>query len=210
MWDGANWPPTCKNPNSNKFQSELRFIDEVVKILAIGKDQSRISVLQFAKYVGEEVSFDQSVALGKEKLMTAVRNIGWTVGVKTAHCPGKQDLGTKTATPLAMTKAKKIFEQFGRMKDESVLKFVFILTDGKITVPTQGGGKEALAVAQELNKMGVTTYSIGVSRNEDEAMKRDLLNMAAGKENHRFMVTKFEDLKEKVLGTIQNTLNCDV
>ena len=57
--------------------------------------------------------------------------------------------------------------------------------------------------------MGVSTYSIGVGQATDEAMKEDLLNMAAGDEHKRFMVDNFDDLKDKVLGTIQNSLNCD-
>ena len=72
-----------------------------------------------------------------------------------------------------------------------------------------GPGRDALAIAKSLNSMGVSTYSIGVGQPEDDEMKQDLLNMAAGDEHKRFMVNNFDDLKDKVLGTIQNSLNCD-
>jgi len=114
-----------------------------------------------------------------------------------------------------MVKAEQIFKEKGRMADKSVKKMVFILTDGDTSAwykkaIIDGSGRDALTIAKDLNKLGVDTYSIGVSLTKNEAIKEDLLNMAAGKEDHRFIVTSFDDLKDKVLGTIQNSLNCDV
>lgn len=203
-------PVTCAKPVSQSFEQEKNFVDEVVEPLKLGKDQSRVSVIQFATEAREEISFDQSAQLGKAKFMAKVKEIQWSGGLEFRKCDAPH-VGRLTATPLAMKKAKEIFEKFGRMKDASVLKFVFIITDGEITVPRSGGGDEALALAQALNKMGVTTYSIGVGTASNKAaMKADLLKIAAGREDHRFMVAKFSDLKDKVLGMIQNTLNCNV
>jgi len=227
-----NW--RCDTP-SKHWNQELEFVDDVIETLNIGKDQSRVSVVQFAgvgfpffarktkvtRPVREEVSFDDSVKLGKKQLMSRVKEIRWSAAIgyakmyKNAKCK-EESVGWFTATPDGMVKAEQIFKEKGRMADKSVKKMVFILTDGKIQpdkykkAQIDGSGRDALTIAKDLNKLGVDTYSIGVSLNTDKDMKTDLLNMAAGKEDHRFIVTNFDDLKDKVLGTIQNTLNCDV
>ena len=224
----------CDMP-SKHWSQELEFIDDVIETLNIGKDHSRVSVVQFAgmpiayyaKKLGitspvrDEISFDDSVKLGKKQLMSRVKEIKWTAGLayaaifKQAKCK-QASVGWYTATPDGMVKAEQIFKEKGRMADKSVKKMVFIITDGKIQpdkykkAMSDGSGRDALTIAKDLNKLGVDTYSIGVNAERNEEMKADLLNMAAGKEDHRFIVSKFDDLKDKVLGTIQNTLNCDV
>jgi hypothetical protein len=215
----------CDMP-SKHWNQELEFIDDVIETLNIGKDQSRVSVVQFAGYPGkpavkDEISFDDSDKLGKKQLMSKVKEIQWSGGIayaegypKLLKCKGN-NLGFLTATPDGMVKAEQIFKEKGRMADKSVKKMVFILTDGEITpyykkAKSDHSGRDALAIAKDLNKLGVDTYSIGVSLETSEDIKKDLLNMAAGKEDHRFLISSFDDLKDKVLGTIQNSLNCDV
>jgi len=222
-----NW--RCDMP-SKHWSQELEFIDDVIETLNIGKDQSRVSVVQFAGAVGrnagkpvrEEISFDDSVKLGKKQLMSSVKEIKWSAGLNYAVRYGRkkckhEDVGWFTATPDGMVRAEQIFKEKGRMADKSVKKLVFIITDGEIQprekflkAMSDGSGRDALTIAKDLNKLGVETYSIGVSLKRSEVMNTDLLNMAAGKEDHRFIVSNFDDLKDKVLGTIQNSLNCDV
>jgi hypothetical protein len=226
----VNW--RCDMP-SKHWNQELEFIDDVIETLNIGKDHSRVSVVQFAGAsflarklgittpVRDEISFDDSVKLGKKQLMSRVKEIKWSAGMayaafyKQAKCK-QASVGWFTATPDGMVKAEQIFKEKGRMADKSVKKMVFIITDGKIQpekykkAMSDGSGRDALTLAKDLNKLGVDTYSIGVSLETSKEMKTDLLNMVAGKEDHRFIVTNFDDLKDKVLGTIQNTLNCDV
>merc|ERR1711915_231263 len=148
-----------------------------------------------------------------------VKKIRWSAALSIANMLGhkcaKPGYGTLTATPEAMAHAQRLFQSEGRMQDDKVVKMVFILTDGEITQRgpyglTLGDKRDALAVAKDLNKMGVQTYSIGVGKPSDAKMKEDLLKIAAGNSSHRFMVNKFEELKSKVLGTIQNAMNCDV
>merc|ERR1711962_1325874 len=220
----------CDMP-SKHWNQELEFIDDVIETLSIGKDQSRVSVVQFAgwrpsdkkkTHVRSEISFDDSVKFGKKQLMSKVKEIRWSGGLYYAEYKwfGNQkceheSLGYTTATPDGKVKAEQIFKEKGRMADKSVKKMVFILTDGDTSAwykkaIIDGSGRDALTIAKDLNKLGVDTCSIGVSLTQNEAIKEDLLNMAAGKEDHRFIVTSFDDLKDKVLGTIQNSLNCDV
>jgi len=208
---------TCSTPNAGPFDQELQFVDDVIETLSIGKAASRAAVIQFASKVRTEISLVESAKLGNKKLMSEVKKIQWSAGLSYAAwrsppiiCP---NVGSQTATPDAMAHAQKLFQSEGRMKDDKVAKMVFILTDGEISPSlqkTRDDGRDALAVAKDLMKMGVQTYSIGVGRVDNVKMKEDLLNMAGGNEAHRFMVTHFDELKSKVLGTIQNSLNCDV
>ena len=214
---------TC-DTTSKHWNQELEFVDNVIETLNIGKDQSRVSVVQFAghgnrktKRVKQEISFDDSIKFGKAQLMSKVKEIKWSAGLAYAKIYARknckhENLGIFTATPDGMVKAEQIFKQAGRMADKGVKKMLFIITDGAITslYKKAGSGRDALAVAKDLNKLGIDTYSIGVSLKRNEAMNKDLLNMAGGKEDHRIMITNFDDLKNKVLGTIQNSLDCEV
>jgi len=211
----------CSYPNPISFNKELEFIDDVIDTLNVGKAASRAAVIQFANEVMTEVSLVESGTLGKAKLMSKVSKIDWRAKFAIAADPsngGKQcaekNVGFATATPEAMAHAQRLLKAEGRMSDKNVVKMVFVLTDGAISpyLKKSNDKRNALKIAQDLNKMGVQTYSIGVGLKSARTsrMKQDLLDMASGNEAHRFMVTSFADLKRKVLGTIQNTLNCDV
>jgi len=218
---GGTAKKDCSYPNPIPFNNELEFIDDVIDTLKIGKTASRAAVVQFAQEVMTEVSLVESGTLGKTKLMSKVSKIDWRAKFALASdLGGKQcaekNIGYTTATPEAMAHAQRLLKAEGRMSDKNVVKMVFVLTDGEISayLKKSNDKRDALKIAQDLNKMGVQTYSIGVglasSSSRNSGMKQDLLDMAGGNEAHRFMVTSFADLKRKVLGTIQNTLNCDV
>lgn len=207
---------TCNDPNPHAFQQELEFVDDVIETLEIGTTKSRVAFIQFATRTMKEISLVESGKLGKAKLMSQVKQIQWSAGLAAAKCTNKKNVGFATATPAGMALAQTLFKTEGRMDDKNVVKMMFVVTDGTISgyLSKENGrtGRNALEVAQDLNKMGVQTYSIGVSvgSGDKSAIKEDLLKIAGGNEAHRFLVSNFDYLKKQVLGTIQNALNCDV
>ncbi|XP_033751134.1 collagen alpha-4(VI) chain-like [Pecten maximus] len=161
-------------------RKQLDFVKDVVTMIDIGENKTRIGVSTFSHKYHQEFSFKSH--FNKDDLLQAIDNVSYLRG------------GTDTASALRHIRLQVFTTAAAR---ENVAHILVVITDGYSRSP-----KSTAAEAALLHQMGVNVFAVGVTRDVD-ITELEHIASEPGKDAQSFMfnVSSFDALE-----TIKNVL----
>jgi len=162
------------------FRKSLTFVSNFVDKMKVGASAGRVSLVQFSHLHEEQISFDESVKLGKIRLKDKIMHLKQLTG--------------GTLTGKALDTARKIIHSSSRLYTIDAAKYILVLTDG------QSHQENVIRTLVPLIlKMDVKILTVGIGPAVDEA---ELLLLTGGHKERVFSVDSFDQLNNDFLQKI--------
>lgn len=152
------------------FDDMKKFIMEFLEVFKIAPDKVRIGVVKFASRA--TVSFRLNTYTTKAAVQQAVKEMIME--------------GGGTRTDLGLMEMIPLFKDAARTREKKVRELLIVITDGK----SEDRGTPVEVPAEELRKMNVTIYAIGV---KDASLSE--LELISGSKKRTFYVQNYDFLK---------------
>ena len=159
------------------YQKSLTFVSKFVDKMVIGPAAGRVGLVQFSHKLREEVSFADSVKLGKAGLIKKIRHLNQLMG------------GTATGKALELVKSK--LGGLERLFTVDAAKYILVLTDGKSQQDDM-----IRSIVPGILKMDIKILAVGIGSKVDE---EELLLLTGGHKNRVFSIDSFEKLNNDFL-----------
>ena len=158
------------------FGKEMEFVHDIVDVLDIGQNKTRIGLLTFSDVTEFYIKLNYN--LNKEDYQQHLNYVKYIGG------------GTDTATALRRMRVEGFVSDIGRNADRSeAAKIAIVLTDGLSLTP-DATAKEA----QLAHKMGIQIFSVGIGSGVDKLELQDIASDPD--DNFVLHVDNFGSLKE--------------
>ncbi|WKY02702.1 hypothetical protein Q1695_016175 [Nippostrongylus brasiliensis] len=141
------------------FGLQMKMLNKIANMMQIGKNESRIAVMQYAGYTRLEFGFEDHQDINA--LMESLRNI--------RHMSGT------TKTGKAMLRALDVFKKAKRNDEHGVSQVAVVVTDGH-------SHDDPIPAAEALRAAGVTILTLGIG----EHINRDEIVKISGKDEYAF------------------------
>ncbi|KAL4222708.1 hypothetical protein ACF0H5_018749 [Mactra antiquata] len=142
--------------NPDNFAKEMEFVHDIVEILDIGANKTRVGVMTFSDTVEFLIKLEYN--LEKTDFMTLLSTAQYHGG------------GTDTASALRRMREDGFFHSESELRKD-VARIAIVLTDGLSLTPDVTARE-----AEMLRKLGVQVFSVGIGQGID---KRELTDIAS-------------------------------
>ncbi|CAB3403060.1 unnamed protein product [Caenorhabditis bovis] len=162
------------------FKNEvLRFVREFVELFEIGRDKTRVALIQYSDQIRHEFDMDQYTT--KASLLRGITETQYLTGL------------TRTGAAIQHMVQEGFSERRGaRPQNNDIARVTIVLTDGRSQDNVTGPAEAA-------RKLNINTFAIGVT---DHVLASELESIA-GSPNRWFYVDKFKDLDTRLRSMIQ-------
>ena len=165
----------------------LKFVNDIVAKRIIGKDSTRVGVVQFSTDVVSSLYLNQYY--NKVELMDAISNIRFK--------------GRSTFTAGGIREMRTVQFTAGHGDRPGVHNIAIVITDGVSIIEPE----KTVPEAQKAQQQGIDVYSIGITDKVDVNEVRDISSPPHELNKNYFLVTDFSNLDVIVQATFDAT--CD-
>lgn len=161
----------------HNFQTIQRFLKDLIDFFNVGRDETHIALVSYSYSV--KVEFGLTSYYSKSSLKDAINSMWY------------QGSNTRTGDALMALKRNVFKAGNGVRNDKSIPKIGILMTDGR-----SNGGTTVSYAANEVKKLGVNMFVIGITNNPRQSEINVIASQPVAK--HYFKINGFNDLSSFV------------